>query len=159
MKRSQAPAPVSSTNMRFNGPVVLRGLVVGRRHRRHNDKRVPDEGLETLTAYAFARDFSYRRVITVGPGPVANSAPPERRSSVVVLRVAVVILVVVARSETGFDDIERSSFVKEVVFRVESMRKVRVEWSTFAVLSDNYRRPKGRHQIVYLFFCYRLCTQ
>src|SRR5580698_4688104 len=39
------------------------------------------------------------------------------------------------------------------------MRKVRVEWSASAVLSDNYRRPKGRHQIVYLFFCYRLCTQ
>jgi hypothetical protein len=84
MKRSQVPALVSSTNMRFNGPVVLRGLVVGRRHRWHNDKRIPDEGLETLTAHAFARDFSYRRLITVGPGPGVNFAPPERRSSVVV---------------------------------------------------------------------------
>jgi hypothetical protein len=27
------------------------------------------------------------------------------------------------------------------------------------VLSDNYRRPKGRHHVVNLFFCHRLLAQ
>jgi hypothetical protein len=70
---------------------------------------------------------------------------------VVVLGVAVVSLVVVARCETGFDDIKWNSFVKEVVFWVEGTRKFRVKWSAFVVFSDNSRRPTGRHQIVDLF--------
>jgi len=119
MKCSQVPGTVSSTNMRFNGPVVSRPqlLEISLAQRRGaSPMRVID--LDRSASRAIFLSTS----ITVGFSPrliLRHRSVGQRRLSVVL---------VVARCETGFDDIKMEPFVKESFSEWRLCGRSRVEW-------------------------------